>query len=199
MASEVKGWQVGAINLSGHIRGRSAYRVDQLLAHWAVQPQHLARRSRLYPCSPSPRVARSFYTAFTTGFTDEAGQRRWAVGRGWWGAEALAAIFSRPSTFTATESAATSTTITKRTLNFGCPKWELAYAGLAQDNYLTRIKLETGVSLLSHLSLFGGVSLNQLSTDGHQRLIESGSRYEKEWEDGIFTWPGFFFGLRYGR
>ena len=67
------------------------------------------------------------------------------------------------------------------------------------SDYLARVKLETGVSLLRHLSLFGGVSLNQLWTDGHLRLIESGSRYEKEWEDGLFAWLGFFWGVRYGR
>ena len=55
------------------------------------------------------------------------------------------------------------------------------------------------ISWRGRLSLFGGVSLNQLWTHGQLRLIESGSRYEKEWEDGLFAWPGFFFGLRYGR
>ena len=80
------------------------------------------------------------------------------------------------------------------------------------DNHLTRIKLQAGLVLLSgtsllhtpfftgtSLSLFGGVSLNQLWTDGNPRLIEPQGGYQEEWEDDLFFWPGFFFGLRYGR
>ena len=46
---------------------------------------------------------------------------------------------------------------------------------------------------------FAGVSLNQLWTGDHPRLIEPGSRWERKWKEGLFVWPGFFFGLRYGR
>ena len=80
-------------------------------------------------------------------------------------------------------------------IGFWPPAVDFGLDRLARDNYLARIKLETGVALHSHLALFSGVSLNQLWTDGHQRLIESGSRYEKEWGGwdfhvaGVFLWP----------
>ena len=48
VASEVKGWQVGLVNLSGHIEGGLPIGLNQLLAQRAFQPQHLARRNRLY-------------------------------------------------------------------------------------------------------------------------------------------------------
>ena len=73
------------------------------------------------------------------------------------------------------------------------------------DNYLTRVRLEAGAvlseghPLRGRLSLFGGVSLNQLWTSGHPRLIDPASMHEEEWKDGVFVWPGFFYGLRYGR
>ena len=73
------------------------------------------------------------------------------------------------------------------------------------DNSLWRIRLETGVVLAQGAPLpgrpwlFGGLSLNRWSTKGHPRLIESGSRFEEEPEDGVFVWPGYFIGLRFGR
>ena len=196
VASEVKGWQVGAINLSGHIEeglpiGLINYSRSGLfnLSTWRDEVGFI-----MFTLASG---SRSFYTAFTTGFTDEAGQRRWALGLGggvqkrwqqfFLGFDVHGYRISRD--FDDYEAY----------FEFWPPDVGIGLRRLVQDNYLTRIKLETGVSLLSYLSLFGGVSLNQLSTYGDQRLIESGSRYEKEWEDGIFTWPGFFFGLRYGR
>ena len=198
VASEVKGWQVGAINLSGHIEGGLPiglinYSRSGLfnLSTW--------RDEVGFTMFTLASGSRSFYTAFTTGFTDKAGQRRWALGVGggvqkrwrrfFLGLDVHGYRISRDLDDY------------KADFEFWPPEVGIGLRRLVQDNYLTRIKLETGVSLLrhSHLSLFGGVSLNQLSTYGDLRLIESGSRYEKEWEDGIFTWPGFFFGLRYGR
>ena len=173
-------------------RGRSAHWVDQLLAQWAFQPQYLARRSRLYMFTLASG-SRSFYTAFTTGFANQDGQRRWAVGVGggvqkrgerfFLGLDVHSYRISRDLD----DDYSAGIGILAPAVDFGLDR-------LARDNYLARIKLETGVSLLSHLSLFGGVSLNQLWTDGHLRLIESGSRYEKEWEDGllrgrVFLWP----------
>ena len=83
-------------------------------------------------------------------------------------------------------------TITVRALGFGRPPWNWVFDRLARDNYLARIKLETGVFLHSHLALFGGVSLNQLWTDGHLRLIESGSRYEQGVGGWTFRVAGVF-------
>ena len=196
VANEVKGWQVGAINLSGHIEGGLPiglinYSRSGLfnLSTW--------RDEVGFTMFTLASGSRSFYTAFTTGFTDEAGQRRWALGVGggvqkrwrrfFLGLDVHGYRISRD--FDDYEAH----------FEFWPPDAGIGLRRLVQDNYLTRIKLETGVPLFSYLSLFGGVSLNQLSTYGDQRLIESGSRYEKEWEDGLFVWPGFFFGLRYGR
>ncbi|MCE2449852.1 MAG: caspase family protein [Candidatus Latescibacteria bacterium] len=186
VASEVKGWQVGLVNLSSHIEGGLPiglinYSRSGLfnLSTW--------RDEVGFTMFTLASGSRSFYTAFTTGFIDEAGQRYWALGVGggvqkrwrrfFLGLDVHGYRISHD--FDDYEAH----------FEFWPPDVGIGLRRLVQDNYLTRIKLETGVSLLSHLSLFGGVSLNQLST----------SRYEKEWEDGIFTWPGFFFGLRYGR
>ena len=197
VASEVKGWQVGAINLSGHIEGGLPiglinYSRSGLfnLSTW--------RDEVGFTMFTLASGSRSFYTAFTTGFTDEAGQRRWAVGVGG-GVQKHWRRFFLGLDIHGYRISRDFDDDYKAQFGFWPPAVGVGLRRLAQDNYLTRIKLETGVSLLSHLSLFGGVSLNQLSTDGHQRLIESGSRYEKEWEDGLFAWPGFFWGVRYGR
>ena len=196
-ASEVKGLQVGLINLSGHIEGGLPiglinYSRSGLfnLSTW--------RDEVGFTLFTLASGSRSFYTSFTTGFADEGGQRRWALGLGggmqkrgqrfFLGLDAHIYRISRAL---------------DDDYNAGVGLWplkvDLGLDRLNRDNYLARIKLETGVFLHRHLSLFGGVSLNQLWTDSHLRLIESGSRYEKEWRDGLFAWPGFFFGLRYSR
>ena len=196
-ASEVKGLQVGLINLSGHIEGGLPiglinYSRSGLfnLSTW--------RDEVGFTLFTLASGSRSFYTSFTTGFADEGGQRRWALGLGggmqkrgqrfFLGLDAHIYRISRAL---------------DDDYNAGVGLWplkvDLGLDRLNRDNYLARIKLETGIFLHRHLSLFGGVSLNQLWTDSHLRLIESGSRYEKEWRDGLFAWPGFFFGLRYSR
>ena len=196
VASEVKGWQVGAINLSGHIEGGLPIGLINY-SHSGLFNLSTWRDEVGFTMFTLASGSRSFYTAFTTGFSDKNGQRHWALGVGggvqkrwrrfFLGLDVHGYRISR--NFDDYEAH----------FEFWPPDVGIGLRRLVQDNYLTRIKLETGVPLFSYLSLFGGVSLNQLSTYGDQRLIESGSRYEKEWEDGIFTWPGFFFGLRYGR
>ena len=196
-ASEVKGLQVGLINLSGHIEGGLPiglinYSRSGLfnLSTW--------RDEVGFTLFTLASGSRSFYTSFTTGFAGEGEQRRWALGLGggmqkrgqrfFLGLDAHIYRISRAL---------------DDDYNAGVGLWplkvDLGLDRLNRDNYLARIKLETGIFLHRHLSLFGGVSLNQLWTDSHLRLIESGSRYEKEWKDGLFAWPGFFFGLRYSR
>ena len=196
-ASEVKGLQVGVINLSGHIEGGLPiglinYSRSGLfnLSTW--------RDEVGFTMFTLASGSRSFYTSFTTGFADEGGQRRWALGLGggmqkrgqrfFLGLDAHIYRISRDLDDDY-----------KAGVDLWPLKVDLGLDRLNRDNYLARIKLGTGVFLHRHLSLFGGVSLNQLWTDSHLRLIESGSRYEKEWKDGLFAWPGFFFGLRYSR
>ena len=81
VASEVKGWQVGLVNLSGHIEGGLPiglinYSRSGLfnLSAW--------RDEVGFTMFTIASGSRSFYTAFTTGFTDQDGQRHWAVGVG---------------------------------------------------------------------------------------------------------------------
>lgn len=196
-ASEVKGLQVGVINLSGHIEGGLPiglinYSRSGLfnLSTW--------RDEVGFTMFTLASGSRSFYTSFTTGFADEGGQRRWALGLGggvqkrgqrfFLGLDAHIYRISRDLDDDY-----------KAGVDLWPLKVDLGLDRLNRDNYLARIKLGTGVFLHHRLSLFGGVSLNQLWTDSHLRLIESGSRYEKEWKDGLFAWPGFFFGLRYSR
>ena len=197
VASEVKGWQVGLVNLSGHIEGGLPiglinYSRSGLfnLSTW--------RDEIGFTLFTLASGSRSFYTAFTTGFADQDGQRRWALGVGGGVQKRGERFFLGLDVHGYRISRAI-----KDDYNVGIGFWppavDLGFDRLARDNYLARLKLETGISLHSHLALFGGVSLNQLWTDGELRLIESGSRYEKEWEDGLFAWPGFFFGMRYGR
>ena len=142
--------------------------------------------------------SRSLYTSFTTGFAAEGGQRRWALGLGGGVQKRGQRFFLGLNGHIYRISRALDDDY-KAGVGFWPLKVDLGLDRLSKDNYLARIKLETGVFLYRHLSLFGGVSLNQLWTDSHLRLIESGSRYEKEWKDGLFAWPGFFFGLRYSR
>ena len=197
VASEVKGWQVGAINLSGHIEGGLPIGLINY-SHSGLFNLSTWRDEVGFTMFTLASGSRSFYTAFTTGFIDEAGQRRWAVGVGG-GVQKRWRRFFFGLDVHGYRIGRDFDDDYEAHFEFWLPEVGIGLRRLAQDNYLTRIKLETGVPLLSHLSLFGGVSLNQLSTDGHQRLIESGSRYEKELKDGVFAWPGFFFGLRYGR
>ena len=102
-------------------RGRPAHRVDQLLAQRAFQPQHVARRSRLYHVHPrlrQPLVLHRFYHWLCRPRRSAA----LGAGRRRWGTEARGGGFSLVSMYTATESAVPSMTITKRALDFGHPQ-----------------------------------------------------------------------------
>lgn len=196
-ASEVKGVQVGVINLSGHIEGGLPiglinYSRSGLfnLSTW--------RDEVGFTMFTLASGSRSFYTSFTTGFADEGGRRRWALGLGGGMQKRGQRFFLGLDTHIYRISRDLDDDY-KAGVDLWPLKVDLGLDRLNRDNYLARIKLGTGVFLHRHLSLFGGVSLNQLWTDSHLRLIESGSRYEKEWKDGLFAWPGFFFGLRYSR
>ena len=110
MASEVKGWQMGLVNLSGHIEGGLPiglinYSRSGLfnLSTW--------RDEVGFTMFTLASGSRSFYTAFTTGFANQDGQRRWALGVGG-GVQKRGEWFSSASMYTATESAALSMTIT---------------------------------------------------------------------------------------
>ena len=197
VASEVKGWQVGVVNLSGHIEGGLPIGLINY-SHSGLFNLSTWRDEIGFTMFTLASGSRSFYTAFTTGFANQDGQRRWALGVGGGVQKRGQRFFIGLDVHTYRISRDLDDDY-DADIGFWPPAVDLGLDRLARDNYLARIKLETGVSLHSSLALFGGVSLNQLWTDGHLRLIESGSRYEKEWEDGLFAWPGFFFGLRYGR
>jgi len=197
VANQVKGWQVGVVNLSGHIEGGLPigllnYSRSGLfnLSTW--------RDEVGFTLFTLASGSRSFYTAFTTGFAGQDGQRRWALGVGGGVQKRGPRFFFGLDVHSYRISRALDDDY-KAGIGFWPPSVNFGLDRLARDNYLARLKLETGVLLHRRLALFGGVSLNQLWTDGHRRLIESGSRFEKEWEDGLFTWPGFFWGVRYGR
>ena len=196
-ASEVKGWQVGLINLSGHIEGGLPIGLINY-SHSGLFNLSTWRDEVGFTMFTLTSGSRSFYTSFTTGFAHEAGQRRWALGVGG-GVQKRGRRFFLGLDVHIYRISRDLDDDYKAGIGFWPLKVDLGLDRLGRDNYLARIKLETGVFLHSHLSLFGGVSLNQLWTDSHLRLIESGSRYEKEWKDGLFAWPGFLFGLRYGR
>ena len=196
-ASEVKGWQVGLINLSGHIEGGLPIGLINY-SHSGLFNLSTWRDEVGFTMFTLTSGSRSFYTSFTTGFANEAGQRRWALGVGG-GVQKRGRRFSLGLDVHIYRISRDLDDDYKAGIGFWPLKVDLGLDRLGRDNYLARIKLETGVFLHSHLSLFGGVSLNQLWTDSHLRLIGSGSRYEKEWKDGLFAWPGFLFGLRYGR
>ena len=197
VASEVKGWQVGLVNLSGHIEGGLPIGLINYSrsGHFSLSTWRDEVGFTLFTLASG---SRSFYTAFTTGFTDQDGQRRWALGVGG-GVQKRGPRFFLGLDVHGYRISRDLENDYRADIRFWPPAVELGLDRLARDNYLTRIKLEAGVSLFSRMSLFGGVSLNQLWTDGHRRLIESGSRHEREWDDGLFAWPGFFWGMRYGR
>ena len=81
------------------------------------------------------------------------------------------------------------------------------------ENYLTRARLEYGLRLDlrdapwansflgmgTHWSIFGGISFNQLWTDGNPRLVAPAGGNDSKFRHDLFVWPGFFFGMRYGR
>lgn len=210
VAGKVKGWQFGMINVSGDIEdglpvGLINYSRSGLfnLSAWRDE----IGLNMLTLTSGS----RSFYSSFTTGFKEDAGRRTWAMGVG------FGLQKSWPWTFLSLD--VNQYRISRDLdgdysvhIDINPPTVDLNWRQPSIDNFLTRIKIETGVVLDPHtsawltpfwsegsLSLFGGVSVNHLWADGNPRLVEPDNGYDREWEDDLFVWPGFFFGLRYGR
>ena len=156
--------------------------------------------------------SRSFYTSFTSGYTTtDEGQRIWAQGFGFgWQKDWRHSFFSLDLN---------QYRITKtyhRDYNIGLeghpPRLDFDVGKSAKKNSLTRIKLELGLNLNSRnwlppvifpgttrLLLFGGFSLNNLWTDGHSSLVKPVNGNPQSSENDHVRWPGFHFGLRYGR
>ena len=203
VADEVKGWQIGLINLSDNIRGGLPVGLVNY-SHSGLFSFSTWRDEVGFTLFTLASGSRLFHTSFTSGFADEAGRRSWALGVG-------GGVQKRGQRFFLgldVHGYRISSDL-QEDYTAGIDFWPLDadfdLDSSATDNYLSQIRLETGAVLSEgllfrgRLSLFGGVSLNQLWTSGHPRLIGSASRYEEEWEDGVFVWPGFFYGLRYGR
>ena len=90
---------------------------------------------------------------------------------------------------------------------------DLGLGNPSVENHLTRARFEYGLRLdLRNMpwansfgamgtrwSIFGGMSFNQLWTDGNSRLVAPAGGSDSELRDDLFAWPGFFFGMRYGR
>lgn len=210
VAGKVKGWQFGLINISGDIEdglpvGLINYSRSGLfnLSAWRDE----VGLNMLTMTSGS----RSFYSSFTTGFKDKKGQRTWALGVGFGLQKSWRRAFLSLDINQYRISRNLDGDYSVR-LDVNPPTVDLGLGQASVDNHLSRIKLETGVVLdpdtsvwltrfwsEGSLALFGGVSVNQLWTEGSPRLIEPDQGYDREWEDGLFVWPGFFFGLRYGR
>ena len=204
VASQVKGWQVGVTNLSGRIDGGLPIGLVNY-SHSGVFSFSTWRDEVGFNLFTLASGGRLYHTSFTTGFADEGGRRLWAIGPGV-GVRKSGRRFS----FGLDVHGYRISRDLEEDYDAFIDFWPPIEAGVyrvpsATDNYLSRIRLETGVVLPKgnfipgRPSLFGGVSLNQLWTDGHPRLIESGNSYEEELEEGVFAWPGYFFGLRYGR
>ena len=205
VARRVKGWQVGVTNISGRIDGGLPIGLINYsrngvfsLSTWRDEVGFnlltLASGSRLY------------HTSFTTGFASEDGRRLWAIGLG----AGVRKSGRRLSIGLDVHGLRISRDLGEdydADIDFWPPLLEASIRGApsTSDNSLWRIRLETGVVLAQGAPLpgrpwlFGGLSLNRWSTKGHPRLIESGSRFEEEPEDGVFVWPGYFLGLRFGR
>ena len=202
VARRVKGWQVGVTNISGRIDGGLPIGLINYsrngvfsLSTWRDEVGFnlltLASGSRLY------------HTSFTTGFASEDGRRLWAIGLG----AGVRKSGRRLSIGLDVHGLRISRDLGAdydADIDFW-PPLSIREVRSDTDNSLWRIRLETGVVLAQGAPLpgrpwlFGGLSLNRWSTKGHPRLIESGSRFEEEPEDGVFVWPGYFIGLRFGR
>lgn len=204
VASRVSGWQVGLINISGDIEnGLPAGLVNY--SHSGILSLSIWRDEIGFTRLTLASGGRWFFTSFTAGNAVVDGRERWAMGVG-------GGVQKRGRRFflgldlqgCRISSGPPEGDYTAR-IDFWPPDADFSLDPSTTDNYLSRLRLETGVvlaqpaSLPGSPSLFGGVSLNQLWTKGHPRLFESGSRFEEELEEGVFVWPGYFFGLRYGR
>ena len=223
-ASEVKGVQVGAINVAGKVKGWQFGLVNISADIENGLPVGLINYSRsgLFNMSAwrdevglnmltLTSGSRSFFSSFTTGFREDVGRRTWALGLG----VGLQKSWRRGFVSLDANQYRISRDLDGDygvRIEVNPPVVDLNLGQSVLENYLLRIKLEIGVVVApqtstwltpfwdeSNFSLFGGLSVNQLWTDGNPRLIRLDSVYDREWEDDLFVWPGFFFGLRYGR
>ena len=204
MASRVHGWQVGAINIAGRIDGGLPIGLINY-SHDGTLGLSTWRDDLGFNLLTVASGGRWYHTSFTTGVARPDGPRLWAIGPGI-GVRKSGRRFSLGLDLHAYRISRDLEEDYDAHIDFWPPfEADVRTVSSITDNNLLRIQLETGVVLAQEAPLFGrpslfaGVSLNRWSTEGHPRLIESGSRYEKEREDGVFVWPGYFVGLRYGR
>ena len=211
LASKVKGWQFGLINVSGDIEdgwpiGLVNYSRSGLFNFSAWRDEVGLNMFTLTSGS------RSFYSSFTTGFHDRNSRRTWALGLGFGLQQSWrrAYVGLKLSQYRISREFDGDYSVR---IEVRPPTVDLGLGDPSVVNHLSRAKLEMGVvfdprssawtlpfwSEEVTWSLFGGVSVNQLWTDGNSRLIEPENGYDREWGDDLFIWPGFFFGLRYGR
>lgn len=211
VASKVKGWQFGLVNISGDIEdglpiGLVNYSRNGLFnfSTW--------RDEVGFTMFTLTSGSRSFYSSFTTGFHDQDSRRTWALGVGFGLQKSWRRAYVGLDLNQYRISREFDGDYSLR-IDVNPPTVDLGLGDPSVENHLSRIKLELGLvfdprsaawaspfwSEQANLSLFGGVSVNQLWIDGNPRLIEPENGYDREWEDDLFIWPGFFFGLRYGR
>ena len=194
VADEVRGWQVGLVNVSDNIRGGLPLGLVNY-SRSGVLNLSAWRDESGFTLFTLASGSRSFHTSFTTGFADGAGGRLWALGVGG-GAQKRGRRFYLGLDLHGYRISRDLDEDFDAGIEYWPLKVDLDLDRSPGDNYLSRIRLETGALLVKEgsfpgrPSLFAGVSLNRLWTGGHPRLIGLGSR-------GF--WPGFFFGLRWGR
>ncbi len=211
VAGKIKGWQFGLVNISGDIE-------DGLpigLVNYSRSGQFNASAWRdevgLHLLTLTSG-SRSFYSSFTTGFHDRDPQRTWVLGVGF----GLQKIWKRAymgldiSQYRVTRAFDGDYRLH---IDVHPPTVDLGLGNSSLANHLTRARLEYGLRFDprnaswatpfrdagARWSVFGGVSFNHLWTDGNPRLVAPASGNDREWGDDLFVWPGFFFGMRYGR
>ena len=139
--------------------------------------------------------SRSFFTSLTAGNAVLEGRERWVMGVGAGVQKRGRRFFLGLDLHACRISSYLEGDYTAR-IDFWPLDADFSLDPSTSDNYLSRLRLETGVVLAQPASfpgspsLFGGVSLNQLLTNGHPRLFESGSRFEKEPEEGCSSGRG---------
>ena len=224
-AGEVRGGQVGAINVAGKIKGWQFGLVNISGDIEDGLPIGLVNYSRSGQFNVSAwrdevgmnlltltSGSRSFYSSFTTGFHDRDPQRTWALGVGF----GLQKIWKRAymgidiSQYRVTREFDGDYRLH---IDVNPPTVDLGLGNPSVENHLTRARLEYGLRFDprnaswatpfrdagARWSVFGGVSFNHLWTAGNPRLVAPASGNDREWGDDLFVWPGFFFGMRYGR
>ncbi len=203
ISSRVQGWQVGMINIAGRIDGGLPIGLINY-SHGGTLGFSTWRDDLGFNLLTVASGGRWYHTSFTTGFARRAGPRLWAIGPGI-GVRKSGRRFSLGLDLHGYRISRDLEEDYDAHIDFWPFEADVYGVSSTTDNSLLRVRLETGVVLAREAPLFGrpslfaGVSLNRWSTEGHPRLIESGSRFEKEREDGVFVWPGYFIGLRYGR